>query len=324
MDAYSNQHKLTTTTASTMADVARMEAAYIQAVAPSLIARYKEYETSDNFLRWLSGLEVRIREAYRFEIDEKDELKEEVCRSIPGMLSVGSALDAYNRLTHAEQTDYGLLVSRLTEEFTDKDERYRFRDNIGYNKRKKGQKLIEFAQEIKDDMNRYSSLPDKITQNGTEIANPEKVRESVRRFRSGMRNTKGKKDKDLTRHLLFHLMEDSDLTWEKAITIAERWETSSNIDPPSSSPEPASSSYDDTNLAGAVLGEIESDENLVLLAEQIKSNSARIREIEISQNVLIAEVEEIKTNMERQSDYFQLIADKLDTLFLPTDDDKSA
>ena len=61
-----------------MADVARMEAAYIQAVAPSLIARYKEYETSENFLSWLSGLEARIREAYRLEPADKETLKEKV------------------------------------------------------------------------------------------------------------------------------------------------------------------------------------------------------------------------------------------------------
>ena len=306
-----------------------MEAAFIQAVAPSLIARYKEYETSENFLNWLSGLEARIREAYRLEPDDKETLKEKVCHSIPGMLSVGSALDAYNRLTHAQQTNYDLLVSRLTEEFTDKNEQCHFRDNIGYNKRKKGQKLIEFVQEIKDDMNRYSSLPNNISQNGVEIANPEKERQGVRRFRSGMRNTKGKKDKDLTRHLLFHLMEDSDLTWDKAISIADRWETASEVDNPQSStsspPESSSSSppsQNDDIVAGAV-GESNHDE-LLSLAEQIKSNSAKIREIEISQNVLLAEVEEIKTNMERQSDYFQLIADKLDTLFLPTEDDLSA
>ena len=124
-----------------MADVARMEAAYIQAVAPSLIARYKEYETSENFLSWLSGLEARIREAYRLEPADKETLKEKVCSSIPGMLLVGSALDAFNRITLNEQMDYDLLIPRLTNEFTDKDEQLRFRDNMGYNKRKRGQKL---------------------------------------------------------------------------------------------------------------------------------------------------------------------------------------
>ena len=108
-----------------MADAAEMEAAYLRAVAPSTVALYPDFETSDNLLSWFSGLEVRIREAYRFEINERDELKEEVCRSIPGMLSVGSALDACGRLATAEQSDYGLLVSRLTEEFTDKVEQYR-------------------------------------------------------------------------------------------------------------------------------------------------------------------------------------------------------
>ena len=209
-----------------MAEAAGLEAAFIRALAPSTII-YPDYEMSENFQTWLSGLEARVRDAFRFSLDDKNELEEEMCQCIPARLSVGEALNAYHRLTSAEAGSYNLLVSRLTEEFTDKHEQRLFREKLGYNKRKKGQKLKEFAQEIKNDMSRYSGLSDKITINGAEIANPEKVREGIRRFRTSMRNKEGRKDKDLTRHLLFHLMEDADLTWENAIMVASRWEMAS-------------------------------------------------------------------------------------------------
>ena len=60
------------------------------------------------------------------------------------------------RLTAAEKADYDTLVKRLTEEFTDNHERRLFNENMEYNKRKKGQKLKDFMQDIKKDMNRYS------------------------------------------------------------------------------------------------------------------------------------------------------------------------
>ena len=88
---------------------------------------------------------------------------------------------------------------------------------------KKGQKLQEFMQEVKKEI-ATTAYRKKITQGGVQAANPHVERQGVRRFRAGMRNERRKKDKDLDRHLLFHLMDDAGLTWDNAITIASRWE----------------------------------------------------------------------------------------------------
>ena len=272
-----------------MAEAAELEKAFIRAVASSAIV-YPDYKTSENFLNWLSGLEVRVREAYRLNLDDKDVFEEEMCQSIPARLSVGEALNAYNRLTTAETKDYNLLRRRLTEEFTDEHEQRLFRENMGFNRRKKGQKLNEFAQEIKDDMSRYSGLPDKVTEGGAEVANPAKEQEGVRRFRAGIRDGKGQKNKDLTRHLLFHLMEDADLTWENAIMVASRWEMASTGSTKLTKPVASSSSSDDSSSDNEIEAidnvkeEITSDKrSLSSLAEQIASNSVRIAKIEASQ-----------------------------------------
>ena len=190
---------------------------------------YPDYKTKDDFPLWLSGFWAKIRHGYGYKLTEDDKVKAEIVRSISGKLSVGGALDAYNRLTDDERADYDSLIRRLTDEFTDNQEKRIFNETMDYNKRKKGQRLKEFMQEIKKDMNRYSGLPEKITRGGAQIPNPELERQGVRRFRAGMRNKKGKKDKDLSRHLLFHLMDDADLTWDNAIKIASRWEMATDV-----------------------------------------------------------------------------------------------
>ena len=142
-------------------------------------------------------------------------------RSISGKLSVGSALDAYNRLEDADKANYDRLITKLTDEFVDPAEKRLFNENFSYNKREKGQTLKYFMQAIKKDMSRYSTIPDKVpAAGGGMIDNIEKERHGVRRFRAGMRDRTGKKNKELKKHLLYHLVDDSKLTWENAIKVA--------------------------------------------------------------------------------------------------------
>ena len=187
---------------------------------------YPDYSPSDDFALWLSGYEARVRSTFGFNPDEINRLRDEVIRSIPGKLSVGSALDAYNRLDDADKSDYDRLVSKLTEEFTDPRAKRRFNASQRYNVRQKNQTLKDFVETIKKDMNRYSHIPAKIySANGDLIPNPERERDGVRRFIEGIRDEKGDEDLDLKRHLGYHLQGESELTWKSALEVASRFES---------------------------------------------------------------------------------------------------
>ena len=125
--------------AEAVAAAAAAAAAAISAQRRHII--YPEYKPEDDFALWLSGYVARIQSAYGFKLDEKEKLDEEVVRSIAGKLSVGSALDAYNRLSYDEKIDYDTLIARLTEEFTDPRAKKKFNALMHYNLRKKGQSL---------------------------------------------------------------------------------------------------------------------------------------------------------------------------------------
>ena len=75
---------------------------------------YPDYETSEDFSLWLSGYIAKIRDAHGFKVTEDDKVRAEVVRSISGKFSVGSALDAYNRLEDPDKTDYDRLITKLT------------------------------------------------------------------------------------------------------------------------------------------------------------------------------------------------------------------
>ena len=262
---------------------------------------YPDYKTKDDFPLWLSGYWAKIRHGYGYKLTEDDMVKEEVIRSISGKLSVGGALDAYDCLTDAERANYELLVKRLTEEFTDNQEKRIFNESMSYNKRKKGQRLKEFMQEIKKDVNRYSGLPEKITQGGAQVANPEVERQGVRRFRAGMRNKKGKKDKDLSRHLLFHLMDDADLTWENAIKIASRWEMAAGImdseeeveEDENGEEEEEAEKSGSVAIKESAINEKDKKICIATLADQVQENQLKIKEMEMAQARTEAKLDEV-------------------------------
>ena len=218
-----------------MATKAEMEEALTNALKnkPKTII-FPDYDTTQDFTLWLKGFAARVRLNNGFKLDEETKVQDEIVRSIAGKLKIGTALDAYDRLTPDEKKDYKLLVQKLTEEFIDPHEKRKFNECHDYNKRKKGQTLKDFMQVIIGDMDRYSDLPNEILVSvpgvgnapatNRSIPNPEKEKQGVRRFRASMRDAKGKKCKELIAHLRYNLVEDNQLTWKHAIKVASNWE----------------------------------------------------------------------------------------------------
>ena len=218
-----------------MASKAEVEEALTNALkSKPKTVNYPDYDITQDFTQWLSGLKTRVRLAHGFELEEETKVEDEIVRSIAGMLEVGTALSAYDRLTTDEKKSYKLMVQRLTEEFIDPVEKRKFNERHNYNKREKGQSLKDYMQVIISDMDRYSDLPNEILVSvpgvgnapatNRSIPNPEKEKQGVRRFRAGMRDAKGKKCKELIAHLRYNLVEDNQLTWKHAIKVASNWE----------------------------------------------------------------------------------------------------
>ena len=279
-----------------------MEEALTKALAkqPRMID-YKEYETKDDFLQWLAGYRAKIQDAYGFGPGEVEEINAQVARSISGMLSVGSALNAYNRLDPADKGDYDSLVSRLTEEFTDPHEKCRFNENICFNVRKKGQTLKDFMQEIKRDLSRYSDLPDtSYDSTGASHPNREKEKEGVRRFRAGMRTKEGKKNKELKRHLQYHLVDPKELTWENALKLAMNWEIAYGTGTSMAEEEAESVSAVEVKSAEVQpkrkermgMEDLEEEASATAsLSDQVRENRMRIEKLELGQEKMAASVE---------------------------------
>ena len=264
---------------------------------------YKDYKTTDDFLAWLAGYRAKVQDAYNFGPNDKARIDAQIVKSISSRLEVGSALDAYNRLDPQDKTNYEALVQRLTEEFIDPHEKGRFNENIRYNIRKKGQALKDFMQAVKRDMNRYSDLPDEVYDRaGAASANPEKIRQGVRRFRAGIRTAKGKKCKELTRQLKYHMTHSKELTWENALLVASKWELAcDNGESDSDDDDDDDDNDDDDGDDGdeAVAVEVKSkkgkkskakekaksSENTVLasLSDQVSENQMKIKKLETAQ-----------------------------------------
>ena len=214
---------------------------------------YDDFQMKDDFTLWLQGYREKIRSAYGYTVAQETEVNDEVVRSISGKLKPGTPLDAYNRLTPAVKASYTLLTEKLTSEFVDPQEKRNFLKNFAHNKRKKSQSIQEFMQAIVNDQNKFSGMPDKITVGGQEVENDAKVRDGIRRFATGMRDRRGKKNRGLKEVLDFGLLEDEDFTWENAVNIAVRWENSHPID--SETESSSSPSGEEGDGAGAAVAE---------------------------------------------------------------------
>ena len=271
---------------------------------------YPDYDTTQDFTGWLSGFAARVRLAHGFKLDEGKKVEDEIVRSIEGKLKVGTALNAYNRLAEDDKKSYSALVQKLTEEFVDPHEKRRFNECHNYNKRKKGQSLKDYMQGIIEDMNRYSCLPDEIltavpavgnaAATTTMIPNPEKEKQGVRRFRAGMRDQQGKKDKEMVRHLRYNLVEDTELTWKNAIKVASRWEMS--LSDSSDAEEEVES---DDGIQVEEVGPKEKQDGgestpivISVLHDQVYENQMKIAKIEAAQEELKSTIDEMKEELD--------------------------
>ena len=189
---------------------------------------YADYKPKEDFTLWLSGYREKIRNAFGLNTAQDAEVNAEVIRSISGKLQCGTALDTYNRLAQEVKVDYDLLIRKLTEEFIDPQDKRRFTEDFTYNKRKKGQSLKDYMQEIIKDQNRYSGMQDRIQVGQDQVPNVAKIKDGIRRFKCGIRNRKGKIDSSQRKHLRYSLLNDDDLTWENALEIACRWEVAND------------------------------------------------------------------------------------------------
>lgn len=310
-----------------MAAEAAAVAAAIAAKQPRHIL-YPDYETNEDFTLWLSGYVARVQSAYGFKLEEKEKLEEEVVRSIAGKLAVGSALDAYNRLSFDEKSNYDMLISRLTEEFIDPRAKKKFNACLHYNVRQKRQFLKDFMQEVIKDMGRYSYVPATVLDaTGDEIPNPERETQGVRRFIEGMRDFKGKADENFRRHLEYHLQDEDEMTWENAIKVASRYET---INQDSEAEGDASDDDSDTEgkkAADATAGctrkkkkAVESKTTISALADQVEENQERISMIESALERMAAAQEQLAVAQEATNAMMQEMMAKLD-LCLPAAQD---
>ena len=185
---------------------------------------YPDYTPSQDFSLWFSGWREKLCMACNLAPDEEEELQEEIVKFISGKLASGPALTTYNDFPEATKTDYDLLIKALTDEFLDPQEKYRFNENLEYNKREKGQSIKEFMQNIIADQNRYSDIPEFVGSGDNKTKNPTRLKDGIKRFRKGLRDRNGNKDKNQQRHMRYNLHQEQDLTWENALSVARRWE----------------------------------------------------------------------------------------------------
>ena len=274
---------------------------------------YPDYKPKDDFTSWLEGYRSRIRYAFGYGPNEERRIREEVVKTIPGKLAVGSALDAYNRLTAGEKQDYSQLERRLTEEFTDPKEKKRFNGDESYNVRKKGQSVQDFAEEIKRDMSRYFHTPATVfTATGACIANPERERQGVRRFKEGIRDDKGKFDEKFYEHLSYHLQDQEEMTWNNALDVANRFEATDSTPAAKAKSKPASGKKAESESEGeSEEGESKDGDKkkrssvISAIADQVHENQMRITKLETAQ-------ERTATALEGTNATLQEISAKLD------------
>ena len=281
---------------------------------------YPDYKPKEDFSLWLAGYQAKVRNAFGYSAAEIADLKAEIVRSLPGKLQAGTALDTYERLSDATKVSYELLTEALSREFVDPQEKARFLEDFAYNKRKKGQSLKEFMQEIVKDQNRYSGMRDMIGDEAAAIPNTEKIRDGIRRFKKGIRNKEGEIDKDQSRHLRYNLLQDDDLNWKNALEVASRWEAANDFDDNDSQSSSSSDSDDlvdaaerdkkrKKNLKSAKKDEVTAlaispseNSRIAALAAKVEDNARNIREVKSGQETFSANVAAWRMEMDETLD----------------------
>ena len=200
---------------------------------------------------------------------------------------------------------------------------------MAFNKRKAGQSLKDFKQDIIKDMNRYSSIPAKITVGNNQVDNPEKERQEVKRFKAGLRDPEGKKDRAYRKNMRYHLQEDADHTWKLAMYYACRWEGAdsdvSNSDDSTDTPE----SEDDVKAVEVKSADVRSkkkqkktktkcsqeDGIIASLTDKVQENQIKIKQIETTQERTSTQLKEVKDTLDTYNGSLQSIEAKLDAAF---------
>jgi len=285
-----------------IADAFRRQARNIQ---------YADFKTTEDFSIWLAGYREKIRNAFGLNREQDDQVDAEVLRSISGKLHSGTALDTYNRLPAAIKGNYAQLVERLTAEFIDPQEQQRFLEDYSYDKRQKGQSLKDFMQQIIKNQNKYAGMNDEIGVGADRVKNVTKIHDGIRRFKKGIRNRQGKKDKNQIRHLQYNLLKNDDLTWENALEVASRWEAANDFGRGESSSSSSSESDNPheavetekekekrkkskkdkkSDAKTVIINAIEESTVLATLADRVKTNERDIKGVKSEQEKLSANI----------------------------------
>ena len=82
---------------------------------------YPDYESGADLPLWMQGLREKTRIAFGYTHAQGAQISADIVKIISGKLKSGAPLDTYNGLMDAEKSDYDQMVSRLTEEFLDRD-----------------------------------------------------------------------------------------------------------------------------------------------------------------------------------------------------------
>ena len=90
---------------------------------------YPDYKPGKDFTLWLQGWRGKLRLACGLTAAQEDIVDEQVIKTIPGKLTSGTALDAYDNLPSDTKTDYARLIKALTDKFLDPQERERFNND---------------------------------------------------------------------------------------------------------------------------------------------------------------------------------------------------
>ena len=207
------------------------------------------------------------------------------------------------------------MVARLTEEFTDPRAKQRFIDNMNYNKRKKGQSVKEYMQDIKRDMKRYSDIPATIFRvNGGIVANPQREIQGVRRFIKGIRDEDGKEDPAFKKSLRYYLHDDCDKTWSKAIKAALKYEAASDTEG-----EGGDSDSDSDDEVETVDSKKKSKKKsskkkvgVLALADQVHETQMRLTKVETAQERMATTQEQFSSALGAHNATLHEISAKLD------------
>ena len=121
-----------------------------------------------------------------------------------------------------------------------------------------------------------------------------------------MRTKEGKKDKELKRHLKYHLVDSKELTWENALKLALNWEIAYGTGTSMAEEEVESVSAVEVSTELRIkrkerTGMEESERDAAAtasLSDQVRENRMRIEKLELGQEKINATLVELSSKMD--------------------------